>query len=54
MPARELTRRRGALTDPSATTQLRWAITVSITRSTRGHRQQPTRADAMNGIGRTL
>ena len=36
------------------TTQLGRAITVSITRYTRHHRQQPTWADALNGIDPTL
>ena len=35
------------------TTQLGRAITVSITRYTRHHRQQPTWADALNGIDPT-
>jgi len=53
--ARDLTRAAAArwLT-PEATTQLGRAITVSITRHTRTHPQQPTWADALNGIDPTL
>ena len=37
-----------------ATTQLGRAITLSITRYARDHRQQPTWADALNGVDPTL
>ena len=53
--ARDLTRAAAArwLT-PDLTTQLGRAITVSITRHTRTHRQQPTWADTLSGIDPTL
>jgi hypothetical protein len=39
---------------PEATTQLGRAITLSITRYARDHRQQPTWADALNAVDPTL
>ena len=42
------------MVDHGADHQLGRAITVSITRYTRHHRQQPTWADALSGIDPTL